>query len=112
MITQKFWLALCFLALILCASPSLAQQSGETGPIEKYTQPAPTNLTVEGKITFLGGRFYVLGKTPPGEFLIVNENPVLLGRLQKEGKYLTVEGHLTYSADLLFIEKIDGRPYP
>ena len=66
---------------------------------------------VKGKIASFGGRYYVLGQNPPGEFLVENENPKVLGGLLKGGKILTVEGHLTLGADLLFIEKIDGKPY-
>ena len=71
-------------------------------------------ITVKGKVNYqkgLGG-FFINGEDPFGEFMIVNPNPGLLEELKKEGKTILIEGHLTMGADYLFIEKIDGKPYP
>ena len=43
--------------------------------------------------------------------MVVNPNPKLLGQLSKSGKIVTIQGRLEGGADLLFIEKIDGKPY-
>jgi hypothetical protein len=85
-------------------------------PIQPKLSAEKTNadqnkIIIKGKIASFGDRYYVLGQNPPGEFLIENENSKVLGALLKEGKILTVEGHTTLGADLLFIEKINGKKY-
>ncbi len=79
---------------------------GEKKAIEK--------IIIKGKVNFqksLGG-FFVMGEDPFGEFMIVNPNPGLLEELHKKAKTILIEGYLTIGADHLFIEKIDGKPYP
>ena len=75
---------------------------------------ASKKITIKGKVDFqkgLGG-FYIKGEEPFGEFIIVNAKPGLLEELKKKGKTILIEGYLTMGADHLFIEKIDGKPYP
>ena len=80
---------------------------GTTSQMEKG-QP----VIVNGKVAFakaLGG-YYVNGKDPAGEFMIMNQDPKLLEGLLKSGKNITIDGRLR-GADFLFIKKIDGQPY-
>jgi len=43
--------------------------------------------------------------------MVVNPNPKFLGQLSKSGKIVTIQGRMEGGADLLFIEKVDGKPY-
>jgi hypothetical protein len=78
---------------------------------ERSIQGEP--MTVTGTIDFRerSGGYYVLGETPPTVLIIVNQDPKVLEELFKGHQKVTIQGHLSGGADLLFIEKIDGKPY-
>ena len=69
-------------------------------------------VVVKGKIAYMKGLggYFVNGEEPVGEFMIVNQDPKLLGDLFKSGKKVTINGRLR-GADFLFIEKLDGKKY-
>lgn len=84
--------AISFFALAGCAQRQVQTLEG-------------SKVTVKGKIAYmknLGGP-YVEGDDPPGAFLIVNPDMVLLESLLKSGKTVTIEGHYIIGADHLFI---------
>ena len=70
-------------------------------------------IVVKGKVTFVESvnQYFVRGDETPGEYIIVNTNSKFLKQLSKSGKIVTIQGRLSGGADLLFIEKIDGKPY-
>jgi hypothetical protein len=99
-------LSLSFLAMVACSAVS--QKPAGT------TKPEGPQITVKGKIDYmmnLGG-YFVRGIEPGGEMFIVNQDPKLLEELYKSGKTLNIEGRIVRGAEYLFIEKIDGKPYP
>jgi hypothetical protein len=105
------FLSLVFLLVLAGAAAALEPypvtgSGGEKKAIKK--------ITVKGKVDYqkgLGG-FLINGEAPSGKFIIVNPNPGLLEELKKKGKTVLIEGYLTVGVDHLFIEKIDGKPYP
>jgi hypothetical protein len=103
MMKQLLKIGLSLFAIVIFISMGLAQQR----PIDGE----PVILT--GKIGHMDriGSYYVKGETPPAMVIIVNQDPKLLEELRASGKTVTVEGRLTLGADLLFVEKIDGKPY-
>jgi hypothetical protein len=70
-------------------------------------------IVVNGKVDFVQAvdRYFVRAEQPHTDLMVVNPNPELLGPLSKSGKTATIHGRLDGGADLLFIEKIDGKPY-
>lgn len=70
-------------------------------------------ITITGQISHMDriGSYYVKSESPRTVLIIVNQDPKILEELKKSGKTVTVEGKLTEGADLVFIEKIDGKPY-
>ncbi len=99
---------IAMMAGVGCAKQPVQSQGGAAPAIEG------TKTTVIGKIDYMknSGNYVVRGETPPDELFIVNPDPKLLEGLMKSGKTVTIEGHYTIGADHLFIEKIDGKPYP
>lgn len=69
--------------------------------------------TLEGKIVYLKsfGGYVVITEAPHEEYKIINENEKILGDLAKKDKPVKIEGRFPRGAYLLFIEKIDGKPY-
>jgi hypothetical protein len=96
-------LSLSIVTVVACSS--IAQKPAET------TKPEGSKIIVKGKIVQSMSRYFVTGESPPGEFIIVNENTKLLDELLKSGRTVTIEGREAMGADSLFIEKIDGQPY-
>jgi hypothetical protein len=100
---RMFALVLSFTLLLIWLGPLSA--------LEKPSLGEP--VTVTGKIGFRerSGGYYLMGENPPSVLIIVNQDPRILEVWFKNAKPVTVEGHLAGGADLLFIEKIDGKPY-
>jgi hypothetical protein len=71
------------------------------------------SVVIKGKVTYTErvDKYFVNGERPLTQLMVVNPNPKLLGQLSKSGKIVSIQGHLAGGADLLFIEKIDGKPY-
>jgi hypothetical protein len=107
MTTNRFvGIILVLAGLLVFGSTGCAQQG-----IQK--QSSEGTITIKGKIDYMKplGGYYLNGEDPREGYMIVNRNPKLLEELFKNGKTINVEGHFTGSADHLFIEKIDGKPY-
>ena len=102
-------LSLAFAASV--AGPALAGGPAKDQSLNPSEMGQP--VVVKGKIAFMKnlGGYIVNGEDPFGEFMIVNQNAQLLGTLVKNGTKVTIEGRLR-GAEFLFIEKIDGKPYP
>ncbi len=106
------YLILSILAVVLAANLGLAQ-----GPVQgkapQGAQEQGPQTTIQGKIIFMQsyGGYIVVSETPHEEYKIINENPKVLADLAKKEKPVTIEGRLPRGAYLLFIDKIDGKPY-
>jgi hypothetical protein len=96
-------LSLSIVTMVACSG--LSQKPAET------TKPEGSKIIVKGKIVQSMSRYFVAAESPPGEFIIVNEDTKLLDELLKSGRTVTIEGREAMGADSLFIEKIDGKPY-
>ena len=96
-------MSLSLFVLVIFISMGFAQQRSVTG------EP----VTVTGKINYMDrtGSYYLQSEKPHSVLIIVNQDPKILEALKVSGKTVTVEGKLTGGADLLFVEKIDGKPY-
>jgi len=70
-------------------------------------------VVVKGKVAFVEkvNQYFVRGENPPTDLIVLNPNQKFLGQLSKSGKIVTIQGRLEGGADLLFIEKVDGKPY-
>ena len=99
---------------IMLANPGFAQQKpqGQT-PEGKASESSP--IFVIGKVEYLQsqGGYFIRGDHPYGRiFRIANQNPELLEPLRKSGsKHVNIEGRLTTGTNIVFIEKIGGKPY-
>lgn len=100
---RAFMIVLTILSLITFMDSVLAQQKPIMG------EP----ITVTGKIAYRArsGGYYINSERPPAVLIIVNQNPEMLEELLKSGNEVTIEGRLREGADLIFVEKIDGKPY-
>jgi hypothetical protein len=69
-------------------------------------------IVVTGKIAHLNqlGGYYISGDVPAQEYMIENQDPQVLEKLLKSDKVVRIEGR-RQGAELLIIEKIDGKPY-
>ncbi|MBI5580564.1 MAG: hypothetical protein HY895_15535 [Deltaproteobacteria bacterium] len=88
--------------------------AGGPAPEQTPAQAAKDQpVVIKGKVAYSErvDQFLVNGEGPPAQLMVVNPNPKLLGQLSKSGKTVTIQGRLAGGADLLFIEKIDGKPY-
>jgi hypothetical protein len=104
-------LMLCIMLAACLAGTGFAKDQIAT-PVATPQMEQGQQIVVKGKVSFaqrLGG-YFINGRDPAGEFMIVNQNQALLKGLLKSKKNVTIDGHLR-GADFLFIEKINGRPY-
>jgi len=115
MITKKLISSLTcnLLILVLMAATVVAQgpagqQSGAATQIE------PPGITIQGKVEFNKAldKYVVVRETPFYVYIILNPDSNVLGKLEKDGKVVTVQGAQPKGADYLLIEKIDGNKYP
>ena len=99
--TLKIVLSLSVITILI--GVGFAQQRKTTG------EP----VTITGKIGHMDriGSYYVRSESPRTVLIIVNQDPKILEELKKTEKTVTIEGKLTEGADLVFVEKIDGKPY-
>jgi hypothetical protein len=110
--TKKI-LTMVVILSVLALAASLAF-SGGPAPEQGSTQaPKGELIVVRGKVDFIAAvdRYFVRAENPHTDLMVVNPNPRALDQLSKSGKIVTVQGRLEGGADLLFIEKIDGKPY-
>ena len=71
-------------------------------------------VVLKGRIDYIQqvDQFFVRSaEMPPTDLMVVNPNQKILNQIFKSGKTVTVHGRLSGGADLLFIEKIDGKAY-
>jgi hypothetical protein len=70
-------------------------------------------IVVKGKVDFIkaADRYFVRAENPSTDLMVMNPDPKVLDHLTKSGKPVTIQGRLEGGADLLFIEKIDGKAY-
>jgi hypothetical protein len=94
-----------FTGFVIAQAPT--KQTGADKQMDKG-QP----VVVKGKIAYMKslGGYFLNGEDPAGEFIIVNQDPKLLGELSRSGQKVTINGRLR-GADSLFIEKLDGKKY-
>ena len=88
--------------------------AGGPAPEQSSAQAAKGQpVVVKGKLDYVQrvDRFFVRAEKPSTDLMVVNPDPKLLGQLSKSGKTVTIQGRLEGGADLLFIEKIDGKVY-
>jgi len=104
-------LALSIVILVACSA--IAQKPEGQTPEGKA--PESSAIFVIGKIEYQEseGGYFIRGDHPYGKiFKIANQNPELLEPFLKSGdKHVNIEGRLTAGTNILFIEKIWGRPY-
>ena len=97
----------CIAAAVLFASACFAQQP-DKGKAERL------NISIKAKISYVQRTGYYMATTqkPTEVYFIVNPDAATLDALIKQGKPVTIDGHLTIGADQLFVEKINGMQYP
>jgi len=104
-------LILSIVTMVACSG--IAQKPQGQTPEGKAPESSP--IFVIGKIEYLQseGGYFIRGDHPYGKiFRIANQNPELLEPLLKSGnKHVNIEGRLTEGTNILFIEKIWGKPY-
>jgi hypothetical protein len=115
----KIRLSLLSLLLVLAlAGPGLAQQYIPDPDVYGKIKGAYQPIRLVAKIGYAkdqGG--YFIKNNPRygfGNKVILNQNPEVLGRLARRGKFVTLSGRVSpieFRANHVFIEAIDGRPY-
>ena len=100
--------------VVMVACPGIAQKpQGQQTP-EGKAPDSPTVFVI-GKIEYQQsqGGYFIRGDQPFGRiYKIANQNPEVLEPLLKSGnKLVNIEGRLTAGTNILFIEKIWGKPY-
>jgi hypothetical protein len=97
------------LSVLIALTTSLTLGLAET----KSDRGKEELITVTGTISYTERttHYYVKGENPPSVLMIVNPNSQILQKLIRDGKKVTIDGRLAGGADLLFIDKIDGKPY-
>ena len=99
--------------VILIACSGISQTPQGQAPGGKASESS--TVFVIGKIEYQQseGGYFILGDHPHGKiFRIANQKPELLEPLLKTGdKHINIEGRLTTGTNILFIEKIWGKPY-
>jgi hypothetical protein len=105
-------LSLSIITIVACSGFAQQKPQGQT-PEGKASESA--TILVIGKIEYLQseGGYFIRGDHPYARiFKIANQNPDVLEPLLKIGnKHVYVDGRLTAGTNILFIEKIEGKPY-
>jgi len=105
-------LILSIVTLVAC--PGIAQTPQGQTPEGKAPPDSPA-IFVIGKIEYQQseGGYFIRGDQPFGRiYKIANQNPEVLEPLLKSGnKLINIEGRLTAGTNILFIEKVWGKPY-
>ena len=110
---KKGWLFVLLSVAVALSAASYALAGGPAGePGASQSAKAPP-VVVKGKVAHMErlGGYYVKGENPPGNLMIENQNPAVLEKLLKTGKTVTIDGRFKMGADILFIDKIDGKVY-
>lgn len=105
-------LTLSIVTMVACAGTPQKPQ-GQTS--EGKPSSDSSAIFVIGKIEYQQseGGYFIRGDQPFGRiYKIANQNPEVLEPLLKSGsKLINIEGYLTEGTNILFIEKIWGKPY-
>ena len=105
------------LMVVILSAVAFAASFGFAGgpaPEKGSTQAAKgQSIVVKGKVDFIkaADRYFVRADNPRTDLMVMNPDPKFLDQLSKSGKIVTVQGRLEGGADLLYIEKVDGKPY-
>jgi hypothetical protein len=106
-------LSLSIVTMVACTGVA-QQKPQEQGPEGKA--PESIQVTFSGRVAYLEseGGYFIRGEHPYGQkYKIANQNPEVLEALRKTYKIAPrFEGRLTPGTNILFIEKINGQPYP
>jgi len=106
-------LILSIVTMVACSGFAQQKPQGQT-PEGKAPESSP--IFFIGQIQYLQseGGYFIRGDHPYGIiFKIANQNPEVLEPLLKSrNKHLNIEGRSTTGTNILFIEKINGQPYP
>ena len=111
---KVLWLVILAVCLVFSGtSPTALGQ--EKAPGKTVPQPPAREvkkITITGKIDNLDsmGGYFVQGQKPPEVFIILNQNPQVLGQLAKSGQVVKIEAKVK-QGDNILIEQIDGKPY-
>ena len=108
---KGFGLFLSMVVFIFFVGNGVAREPHPAGGSGGKKKEGPA-ITAKGTIKHLGGQFYLVSPENNDSFLIMEADAKLLGDLAKSGRTVTIQGRLPIGADALFIEKIDGKPYP
>ena len=108
---KGFGLFLSMVVFIFLVGNGVAREPYPAGGSGGKKKEGPA-ITAKGTIKHLGGQFYLVSPENNDSFLIMEADAKLLGDLAKSGRTVTIQGRLPIGADALFIEKIDGKPYP
>jgi len=108
---NRIILVLSIVTMVAC--PGISQTPQGQAPEGKALESP--SIFVIGKIEYQQseGGYFILGDHPYGKKLrIANQKPEVLEPLLKTGdKHVNIEGRLTTGTNILFIEKIWGKPY-
>jgi hypothetical protein len=106
-----FGLLLSMMFLLAVVGNGVAREPYPVGGSGGEKKEGPV-IKVKGTIKHLGGQFYLSSPGINDSFLIMEADAKLLDDLAKSGRTVTIQGRLPIGADALFIDKIDGKPYP
>jgi hypothetical protein len=104
-------LLLSMMFLLALAGNGAAREPYPVGGSEGKKKEGPA-ITAKGTVKHLGGQFYLVSPEVKDSLLIMNPDAKLLDDLSKSGRTVTIQGRLPMGADALFINKIDGKPFP
>ena len=108
---KGFGLFLSMVVFIFLVGNGAAREPYPAGGSGGKKKEGPA-ITAKGTIKHLGGQFFLVSPENNDSFLIMEPDAKLLGDLAKSGRTVTIQGRLPIGADALFIDKIDGKPYP
>ena len=108
---QMVLIVLSLAVTLIVSGFAFAQGQGKS-PSAKSQNESEVPIVVTGKIAYMKqlGGYFVSGAVPAQEYMIENQNPQVLEKLLKSVKEVRIEGRRR-GAELLIIEKIDGKPY-
>lgn len=111
---KGLWLVILAVCLVF-SDISITALGQEKAPGTTAPQPPSREakqITITGKIDHLDsmGGYFIQGQKPPEVFIILNQNPAILGKLAKSGQVVKIAAKVQ-QGDNILIEQIDGKPY-
>jgi hypothetical protein len=110
---KRLWLVILAVCLVFSGISITALGQGKApGTAAQPPQREAKKITITGKIDHLDsmGGYFIQGQKPPEVFIILNQNPQVLGKLVKSGQVVKIEAKVE-QGDNIYIEQIDGKPY-